>query len=158
MERESVIGPLRASFRVRRPLAGVMMATAVLWLSACSEVEEETTTSYEPAALESVRGNDDVKRVTVTAEGARRIGLKTAKVAGSDGREVVPYAALIYDAEGDTYVYTSTGRLSYLRKEVDVRRIDGHRALLSRGPPSGTTVVTVGAAEVYGAELEIASQ
>ena len=43
-----------------------------------------------------------------------------------------------------------------MRAEVKVDRIDGDRVLLSEGPPAGTKVVTVGAAEVYGAELEIA--
>ena len=148
----------RSSLRVRLLSAGVMLAVAGLSLSACSEVETETAAGYEPAMLESVKGRDDLKRVTLTAEGAKRIGLKTAKVGRSEGHKVVPYAALIYDPEGDVYVYTSSGPLSFLREEVEVRRVDGNRALLSTGPPAGTTVVTVGAAEVYGAELEIASQ
>jgi hypothetical protein len=144
--------------RARPLFAGVMLAVAGLSLSACTEVETETAAGYEPATLESVKGRDDLKRVTVTAEGAKRIGLKTAKVGRSEGQKAVPYAALIYDPEGDTYVYMRSGPLSFLREEVDVRRVDGNRALLSRGPSAGTTVVTVGAAEIYGAELEIASQ
>jgi hypothetical protein len=39
---------------------------------------------------------------------------------------------------------------------VDVDRIQGTRAFLSRGPAAGTRVVTVGAAEVYGTELDVA--
>ena len=148
----------RHSSRVRLLSAGVILVVAGLSLSACNEIEEETAAGYEPATLESVKGRDDVKRVTVTAEGARRIGLKTAKVARTAEREVVPYAALIYDAEGDTYVYKRSGPLSFLRVEVEVVRVDGDQALLSEGPPVGTAVVTVGAAEVHGAELEIASQ
>jgi multidrug efflux pump subunit AcrA (membrane-fusion protein) len=75
----------------------------------------------------------------------------------SGGHEVVPYAALIYEPEGKTYVYTSHERLSFVRAEIQVDRIDGDRVLLSDGPPAGTKVVTVGADEVYGAELDIAS-
>jgi hypothetical protein len=141
----------------RRLLAGAMLAVVGLALSACSEVETETATGYEPATLEAVKGRDDFKRVTLTAEGARRLGLKTAEVDFLKGRRAVPYAALIYDPEGGTYVYTSSAPLSFLRQEVEVRRIDGDRVLLSEGPPAGTKVVTVGAAEVHGAELEIAS-
>jgi hypothetical protein len=148
----------RSSLRVRPLFAGVMLAVAGLSLSACTEVETETAAGYEPATLESVKGRDDLKRVTVTAEGAKRIGLKTGEVGRSEGHKAVPYAALIYDPEGDVYVYTRSRRLSFLREEVEVRRVDGNRALLSTGPPAGTNVVTVGAAEVYGAELEIASQ
>jgi hypothetical protein len=129
-----------------------VLAIGVLSLSACTEVEEESESGYEPAKLADVKGSDDVKRVTLTEEGAARVGLRTARVKSG----IVPYAALIYDAEGKTYVYTSPKPLSYLREEVEVDRVDGDHAYLSRGPPSGTEVVTTGAAEVHGAELEIA--
>lgn len=148
----------RSDLGVRPLLAGAMLAFLGLSLSACSEIETETPAGYEPATLQAVKGRDDLKRVTLTAEGARRIGLETAEVDGTGRQKTVPYAALIYEPEGDVYVYAGAGRRSYLREEVEVRRIDGNRALLSRGPPTGATVVTVGAAEVYGAELEIASQ
>jgi hypothetical protein len=136
----------------RPPRLLCLLVIAALPLSACSEVEEEEATGYEPAKLESVKGSDDLKRVTFTREGAERVGLKTARVRA----DVVPYAAVLYDAEGKTYVYTSPKPLSYLREEVVVDRIEGDRAFLSKGPAAGTEVVTVGAAEVYGTELEIA--
>jgi hypothetical protein len=144
--------------RGKRWIALAAVVLAGLPLSACSEVEEETATGYEPATLEPVKGNDDLKRVTFTAEGAKRTGLETAPVRRSGKHEVVPYAALIYDPEGRTYLYTSPEPLSFVREEIEVDRIEGERALLSAGPPAGTEVVTVGAAEVYGTELEVASQ
>jgi hypothetical protein len=122
-------------------------------MAGCTEVETESATGYEPSTLEPVKGNEDLKRVTFTAEGAKRVDLQTASVR----RNVVPYAALLYDPEGKTYVYTSPKPLEYLREEVKVDRIEGDRVLLSRGPPAGTRVVTVGAAEVYGTELEVPS-
>jgi multidrug efflux pump subunit AcrA (membrane-fusion protein) len=130
-----------------------VLATAALPIAGCTEVETETATGYEPSTLEPVKGNKDIQRVTFTAEGARRVDLQTAPVR----RNVVPYAALIYDPEGKTYVYTSPKPLEYLREEVKVDRIEGDRVLVSRGPPAGTEVVTVGAAEVYGTELEVPS-
>jgi hypothetical protein len=133
------------------------MVVAALALSACTEVEEEEPSGYEPSKLEPVKGSDDLQRVTFTAEGAERVGLKTARIRRSDGQEVIPYAALIYDPEGKTYVYTSPKRLSFVRAEIQVDRIDGDRVLLSDGPPARTKVVTVGADEVYGTELDIAS-
>jgi hypothetical protein len=140
----------------RLPLAGVLVIAA-LALVACTEVEEEESSGYEPSKLESIKGSDDFQRVTFTAEGAERVGLKTVPIRRSGGREVVPYAALIYDPEGRAYVYTSPRRLSFVRAEIQVDRIDGDRVLLSDGPPAGTDVVTVGADEVYGTELDIAS-
>jgi hypothetical protein len=68
---------------------------------------------------------------------------------------VVPYVAVIYNAEGDTFVYTSPKPLVYEREKIEVDRIEGDRALLSKGPRSGTDVVTVGATEVYGTEFEV---
>jgi hypothetical protein len=120
-------------------------------------VETETATGYEPSKLEPVKGNDDLQRVTFTEEGARRTGLQTAVVRRSGKRTVVPYAALLYDPEGKTYVYTSPKPLQFVRREVDVSRVEGDRVLLSEGPLAGTEIVTVGAAEVYGTELEVPS-
>jgi multidrug efflux pump subunit AcrA (membrane-fusion protein) len=130
-----------------------VLATAALPVAGCTEVETETATGYEPSTLEPVKGNDDLQRVKFTAEGAKRVDLQIVSVR----RNVVPYAALIYDPEGKTYVYTSPKPLEYLREEVKVDRIEGDRVLVSRGPPAGTEVVTVGAAEVYGTELEVPS-
>jgi hypothetical protein len=118
-------------------------------------VEEEASEGYSPVTLQPIKGSDDLQRVTFTAEGARRVGLQTAPVRRSGTQEVVPYAAIIYDAEGKTFVYRTTARLTFVRQGVDVERIDAAKAFLTRGPAPGTRVVTVGAAEVYGAEVEV---
>jgi multidrug efflux pump subunit AcrA (membrane-fusion protein) len=123
-------------------------------LSACSEVEEKPSDGYEPATLVPVDGAD-LERVTFTAEGAQRTGLKTAMVRQGRVHNVVPYDALIYDGAGRTYVYTSPKPLTFLRAEVKVDRVEGDRVLLTDGPPPGSDVVTTGAAQVYGTELEI---
>jgi len=136
--------------------AGLLVVIAGLGLSACAEVETEAVSGYEPATLEPVEGTDDRKRVTFTAEGARRTGLRTAPVRRSGEHLVVPYAALLYDPEGKTYVYTRPEPLSFVREQITVERIEGDRVLVLDGPQAGTEVVTVGAAEVYGTELEIA--
>jgi hypothetical protein len=136
--------------------AGLAVAAAIS-VSACKEVETESATGYEPAKLEEVKGNEDLKRVTLTKEGAERTGIETEKVRRQGGRKVVPYDALIYDTEGKTYVYTSPKPLNYLRAPVKVVDVSGDRVTFSDGPPAGTEVVTVGTPEVYGTELEVAS-
>jgi hypothetical protein len=145
--------------RRRSPLAlaGLVSIAAAIALGGCTEVETESSTGYEPAALEPVKGSEDLQKVTFTAEGARRVGLQTAEVSRSGKRLVVPYAALLYDPEGQTYVYTSPEPLEYLRAPVKVDRIADGRVLLTDGPPAGTKVVTVGVTEVYGTELEVPS-
>lgn len=150
---------MSAPTRVRRRprLLCAVVVLAALALPACKEVVSESATGYEPAKLAAVRGRDDVKLVTFTAEGARRAGLRTAVVRPRAGHgAVVPYAALIYDAEGGTYVYTSPRPLSFVRAEVKVDRIDGGRVFLAKGPRAGTRVVTVGSTQVYGVELDVA--
>jgi multidrug efflux pump subunit AcrA (membrane-fusion protein) len=134
--------------------AAVVLALAVGGLTACREVEVASSPGYEPAKLEPV-GNGDLMRVTFTAEGARRVGLRTTPATREGKATVVPYEALIYDGSGKAYVYTSPTPLQYLRAEVRVARIDDDRAVLARGPRPGTQIVTVGASEVYGAENEI---
>jgi hypothetical protein len=145
--------------RLPRPLisACLVLAIASLSVSACKEVESEEAAGYEPATLTAVKGKgDDYKQVTFTKEGADRVDLQTATVRSSGDRAVIPYAALIYNDEAKTFVYTSPKSLTYLREAVKVDRIEGDRVLLSDGPPSSTKVVTVGATEVYGAEVDIA--
>jgi hypothetical protein len=140
-----------------RALATAAVALlAALPVAGCSEVESETSEGYQPAKLEPVEGQEDLQRVTFTPEGARRIGLRTAPIGRAGGRLVMPYTALLYDPEGKTFAYTSPAPRTFLRVPVEVDRIDGGRVVLDDGPAPGTAVVTIGAAEVRGAELDIA--
>ena len=96
------------------------------------------------------------KRVVFSAEGAKRVGIQTVTIHQNGQRKVIPYAALIYDPRGNTFAYTSPEPLVYVREKVEVDHVDGDRVVLSGGPPPGTKVVSVGAAEVYGTEFEVA--
>jgi hypothetical protein len=127
---------------------GLALALGAVALAGCTEVESESETGYEPSKLRKTH-------VVFTPEGANRIGLRTEAVERSGSRVSVPYAALLYDPEGKTYVYTSPEELRYVKAEVRVARVAGGRVVLLRGPPAGTRVVTTGAAEVYGTELEV---
>ena len=140
--------------------AGLLLIATGAALAGCGEAageyeDPETAGHHEPAKLESIKGTD-VKRVLFSAEGAERVGLQTAQVRVSGQKKVIPYAAVIYDPEGDTFAYTSPEPRVYIREKVKVSRVDGDRAVLANGPPPGTKVVTVGAAEVYGTEFEVA--
>jgi hypothetical protein len=155
-EEELAMDAMRAH-GLRRPALAAGLALAVAALGGCREIEPETSVGYQPAKLQELKGEHGGTLVTFTAEAARRTGLKTAVVGPSgDGMVVVPHAALIYDAQGKTYVYTCPKALTFLRREVRVDRVEGGRALLGAGPRAGTRVVTVGAAEVYGTELDVA--
>jgi hypothetical protein len=137
----------------------VLVAAGVVTLSACGEASSgydyETASHHEPAKLVPIKGTD-VQRVIFDAEGAERVGLKTAPIRQNGQGTVIPYDAVIYDADGKTYAYTAPKPLTYVRQEIAIDHVAGDSVMLSDGPPAGTKVVTVGAAEVYGTEFEVA--
>jgi hypothetical protein len=110
-----------------------------------------------PSRLEPIDGSE-VSRVVLTDLAARRLDIQTEPVRTEevDGAEriLIPYAAVIYDLEGQAWVYTSPAPLTFIRANIDVATIEGDTAVLSSGPLTGTPVVTVGGAELYGAEFE----
>jgi len=126
---------------------------AVMVLSGCKrdQVEEK----YHPATLEE-SGQEGIMKVRLQARAAERIGLQTTPVreelVGSAKRLVVPYGAILYDTKGDTWTFTNPEPLLFVRHKVVVDSIEGDRGILSEGPPVGTAVVTIGAAELMGAE------
>jgi hypothetical protein len=127
-----------------------------LLAGACSKSGAAEEGSNEPVKLVKVAGTD-LHRVELTKTAVSRIGLETEPVTAAPGagkpETVVPYAALIYDPGGATWVYTTVGPRRFLRHAVTVDRIDDEDVILTAGPPVGTNVVTVGAAEVYGSEF-----
>lgn len=115
-------------------------------------------TETKPAHVELIAGTE-LHKVTLTARAAERLDIKTDRVQdmmmGGAKRKVVPYAAVLYDARGETWVYTNPEPLVFVRHAIHIEYIRGDRAVLSQGPPTGAAVVTVGAAELFGAEFEI---
>ena len=83
----------------------------------------------------------------------QRVGVKFAAPGSDTPKKIVPYSAVIYGASGDAWVYTSPEPAVFVRRQVTIEDIDDGTAVLSDGPPVGTQVVTVGAAELYGVEL-----
>ncbi|MGZ8769455.1 MAG: hypothetical protein ACXWXJ_00475 [Aeromicrobium sp.] len=107
------------------------------------------------AKLTSAKSGGDHKIITLTQTGMDQIGLKTETVGGSKDERVIPYASLLYEADGEvTYVYVNSEGRSYERKDVKVIKVDGDQVLISDGPSVGTKVVTQGAPQLHGAELE----
>jgi uroporphyrinogen-III synthase len=146
----------------------LFVAALALGVAACSRgqaAEQSEEAGYSEAKVEAVEGTD-LARVTLSQRAAERLGIQTAQVramrvaapkpAGvATTRKVIPYAAVLYDERGDTWTFTSPQALTFLRQHVKVDFIEGDTAVLSEGPPVGTTVVTVGAAELLGTELGV---
>jgi hypothetical protein len=136
--------------RLRRTAAAVCAALLV-GLAGCSD-DDSSSSAPAPATIETV-GTE--KRITLTADAARRIALETTSITTQAGASVIPYSAVVYDAEGATWAYTSAGPLVFVRAPIEVDRIDGDVAILRRSPAAGTEVVTVGAAMLYGVETGV---
>lgn len=153
---------------------------AGLQLSAC-QVKASGAGHVAPAHIERIEGTD-LSRITLTPKAAERLGIETAAVSAlvtqagevasnanngartarsvrptgsSSARTVVPYAAVLYDAHGDAWVYTSPEERVFVRHAIKIDYIDGDRAVLSEGAAVGTAVVILGAAELFGAEFEV---
>jgi hypothetical protein len=142
---------------MNKPFGPLVLAgcAAALALSGCRTVA--TTASHEhPAEVEEMP-DSDISRVTLTERAIDRIDLQTAAVTegGTAAGRVVPYAALIYDAHGDTWVYTMPKPRTFLRSQVKVDRIEGNDVHLTEGPDVGMLVATAGVAELYGTEFKV---
>jgi hypothetical protein len=97
-----------------------------------------------------------ISRITLLPRAASRLDIKTAEIREDpSGRKVTPYASIIYDLDGDAWVYTVSAPLTFVRQEVVVELIKGDDAYLKEGPPAGTQVVTVGVPELYGTEVGV---
>lgn len=141
-------------------LVGGVVVVLALQLLPDGGASEGEATAIPPAVLERVEGTD-LSRVRLSEAAAERLGVQTAAVskatAGNAGaaKKVVPYAALVYDGNGETWVYTRPEPLVFVRAPVVVDRIEGEFVYLTDGPPAGTEVATVGVAELYGTEFEV---
>jgi hypothetical protein len=133
-----------------------VVAVGAIGVAGCADTETPESTGDPAAKVEAVEGSD-VSRITLSEIGARRLALATAPVqAGTDGSSlVIPFAAVVYDADGNAWTFTNPEGLTYVREPITISAIDGDEVVLSAGPAAGTAVVTVGAAELVGAEAEL---
>jgi hypothetical protein len=104
----------------------------------------------EPFKLEVIEGSD-FQRVILTEKAAQRLDIQTTSVNGN----VIPYAAVLYGLHGETWTYTNPEPLVFVRQPIVIDRIEGDSAFLSEGPDTGTAVVIIGVAELYGAEVGV---
>jgi hypothetical protein len=144
---------------LRRAFQGLVVAVAATAsLTGCAEIEVPLAEPYEPAHLEST-GPEQPARVILTEEAQHRVQLQTTLVRPHGADLSVDHAALVYDKKGKPWVFTVIGPLTYVRAAVGIKEVqEDNLLILSSGPPAGTEVVTVGAIELWGTELEIAGK
>ncbi len=77
----------------------------------------------------------------------------TLPVSGHGMANTIPFSAIVYDIHGGTWVYENPSPNTFVRKRVELKTVTNGKAILVRGPASGTKIVTVGAAELFGTEF-----
>jgi hypothetical protein len=127
----------------------VLVFASGLLLSACGGVTTEASIPA-PAKIEADG------RIILTEMASERLGLQTAPISeaevGGRMQKVVPYAAVLYGLNGETWLYTSPAPLAFVRQPITIGAIEGDVGVLLDGPPVGTQVVSAGAAELFGVE------
>jgi multidrug efflux pump subunit AcrA (membrane-fusion protein) len=68
---------------------------------------------------------------------------------------LVPQGAVVYDVNGGTWVYEQRAPTQYARRRVELGGPAGTNVIVVRGLAEGMTIVTVGAAELYGTEFYV---
>jgi hypothetical protein len=82
----------------------------------------------------------------------QRVYVRLSHPDGESPQKLIPYSAVLYDATGGTWIYTTSEPLVFLRHRIEVASIEGDHAILREGPALGATVVTLGAVELLGIE------
>jgi outer membrane lipoprotein-sorting protein len=134
--------------RVNRVTASCLVVLG-LALAGCGG-SSDSPAPAEPAHVTKLA--DGFNQITLTADAAKRIDVKTAAVKSDGGDIVIPYSAVLYDPDGATWAYTNPKPLVFVRANITVKDIIGDRAVLTKGPAAGTAVVTLGATELWGVE------
>lgn len=133
----------------------IVLGLAAFLLAACSQGEVAGIVSEDPPVKVEKNEASGLSRLTLSAKAAERLGITTGAVSAAGAGTAIPYAALVYDKAGKTWVYTNPQGRDYVRHEIEVERIEGDLAFLSSGPPVGTAVVTVGTAELWGVDTGV---
>jgi hypothetical protein len=97
-----------------------------------------------------------ISQMTLPAKAAKRLDIRTTEVRlDASGRKIAPLSSIIYDLDGDAWVYTEPAPLSYVRAPVVVDLVKDGDVYLVEGPAAGTKVVTMGVPELYGTEVGV---
>ncbi|HSB67357.1 MAG TPA: hypothetical protein VLD65_12325 [Anaerolineales bacterium] len=137
----------------------VILCIFCLPLAACGQAVSVDSNPPKPLTIEHLDSNSEPTREILTMDAVKRLDLQVAPVqsvtVNGKMQTVIPYASILYDTQGSTWVYVNTAPQTYVRHLVIVEDINGDEAILSNDELSqGTQVVTQGAEELFGAEFE----
>lgn len=137
----------------RLPVAAALCAALLSSLPACAQSTAQAESAAEAPAKVEKNATTGIARITLSQRAIERLELLTETVKPADGGILLPYAALLYDAEGKTWVYGNPEPRVFERQAVTVTKVEAGVVTASAGPAVGSQVVTVAAAELFGAEF-----
>lgn len=139
----------------RLSAAAAVFAALLFSLSACAEPAAVAESVSEAPATVEKNAATGIARITLSQRAIERLELRTdtVKPAPDGAGLLVPYGALLYEANGKTWVYTNPAPRVYERQPLTVTKVEAGVVTASAGPAVGTAVVTVAAAELFGAEF-----
>jgi len=148
----------RPAFAKRlRKAAAIIVALTFLGSLHVSKVLADSPAPPNPESQATVKPiGSGMSQIILLSHAAHRLDVRTAAIREDpSGKQVIPYASIIYDCDGHAWVYMLSAPLTFVRAKVVVELIKGSDAYLKEGPPAGTEVVTVGADELYGTEIGV---
>ena len=130
--------------------------TACLAAPCASALAAETAVKKIMPARVEATNDAKIMKVTLTPKAAERLGIVIDEVREDpSGRRIVPYASVLYDLTGKTWVYISADPLTFARGAVVIDTIKGDNVYLTDGPPAGTKVLAAGVPQVFGTEVKV---
>jgi multidrug efflux pump subunit AcrA (membrane-fusion protein) len=145
-------------------IAIALLATGLLLSATMASFGEEDEAEHDDNVQVEDTPDTDAKTLIFTEAAMSHLDVQTAPVkeieASREGKDVgrriaVPHSALIYDAEGEPWVYVSSAPDTFLRKHVAIDFMDDDHIFLTTGVTAGENVVTVGVPELRGAEFGV---
>ena len=116
----------------------------------------EAKSVVAPPSANALAGTVDVfyqfDNATAKYSPGHRVGV-TIPIKGEVESLTIPWAAVIHDVQGGTWVYEQTVEHTYVRRRVVVQYVVGEMAVLKDGNvKTGATLITGGSAELFGTE------
>ena len=116
---------------------------------------------FEPEDADE-EGDEDEESLFFTLASAQNglsegqpVFVKLPMAGGAAQGLVIPYSAVLYGLNGETWAYINPAPLTFVRHPITVDYIEGGQAFLLDGPAVGTEVVTVGAPELFGTDTGV---
>ena len=143
-----------------------LLTIMVVVLGGCAE-SKAAVKKVSPARVEPIEGTNR-KRIVLVPKAAERLALRTVRVreatpdemagvvpADQSSRTAIHLDAVLYDKTGAAFTYVNPKGFDYHREPITIAGIKNKVAVLAAGPPTGTAVVTAGAAELYGVDTGV---